>query len=189
MSTPEDFARKLVSELVARHPIDSAQALAGSPLEEQVRLVFAQPPRTAAELLRRMNPDDAAPVLAAAQPELASDVLAVMDPSVVADLLVRLPEETRAGLVAQLPAALAREVSEILQFPPGTAGKLMDSRATRFRKDETVEQALDRLRRVSERRITDLMIVDLEGRLIGIVPLHIAAGAEPDTELGTLAET
>ncbi|HKP58212.1 MAG TPA: magnesium transporter [Polyangiales bacterium] len=189
MSTPEDFTRKLISELIARHPIDSAGALAGVGLDEQVRIVFAQAPRTAAELLRRMNPDDAAPVLANAQPELASDVLAVMDPTVVADLVVRLPEDPRAAVVAQLPAALARELNEILEFPAGTAGKLMDSRATRFRKDETVEQALDRLRRVSERRITDLMIVDLEGRLEGIVPLHIAAGAEPETELGTLAET
>jgi magnesium transporter len=188
-SSSEDFTRKLLSDLMARHPIDSATALASADREELVRIVFAQPPRTAAELLRRMNPDDAAPALVAAPPEIATDVLAVMDPTVVADLVGRLEDEQRATMTARLPPALARDVQEILQFPPGTAGKLMDSRATRFLRDETVEQALDRLRRIPERRITDLMIVDSEGRLDAIVPLHVVAGADPETELGKLAET
>jgi magnesium transporter len=189
MSTPEDFTRKLLSELMARHPIDSAVALSNVDPETLMQIVLGQPPRIAAELLRRLNPDDAAPALAKAQPELAGEVLAMMEPTVVADLVARIEEEVRGPMLAQLPAALAREIQTILEFPPGTAGKLMDSRATRFRRDETVEQALDRLRRVSERRITDLMIVDAEGRLEAVVPLHIAAGAEPDTELGELAET
>lgn len=189
MSSPEEFTRKLLSELMARHPIDSAVALASADPEELVRVVFAQPPRTAAELLRRMNPDDAAPALVAAPPEIATDVLTAMDPTVVADLVGRLDDEDRATISARLPPALAREVHDILEFPAGTAGKLMDGRATRFLRDETVEQALARLRRIPERRITDLMIVDSEGRLDAIVPLHVVAGADPETELGQLAET
>jgi magnesium transporter len=189
MSSSEDFTRKLLSELMARHPIDSATALASADQEELVRIVFAQTPRTAAELLRRMNPDDAAPALVAAPPEIATDVLVAMEPTVVADLVGRLDDEDRATMTTRLPPALAREVNEILEFPPGTAGKLMDSRATRFLRDETVERALDRLRRIPERRITDLMIVDSEGRLDAIVPLHVVAGADPETELGQLAQT
>jgi magnesium transporter len=189
MSNPEEFTRKLLSELMARHPVDSATALANADPEELVRIVFAQPPRTAAELLRRLNPDDAAPALVAAPPEIATDVLAVMEPTVVADLVGRLDDERRVAITTRLPPTLARDVHQILEFPPGTAGKLMDSRATRFLRDETVEQALDRLRRIPERRITDLMIVDSEGRLDAIVPLHVVAGADPETELGSLAET
>lgn len=189
MSNPEEFTRRLLSDLMARHPIDSAVALSSADPEELVRIVFAQPPRTAAELLRRLNPDDAAPALVAAPPEIATDVLAAMEPTMVADLVGRLDDEQRAAITARLPPTLAREVHEILEFPPGTAGKLMDSRATRFLRDETVGQALDRLRRIPERRITDLMIVDSEGRLDAIVPLHVVAGADPKTELGTLAET
>jgi magnesium transporter len=189
MSDGADFQRRLLSELMLRHPIDSALALSSVDHEQRVQMVFAQPPLVAAELLQRLNPDEAAPALAAASPELASEVLAVMDPIVVADLIGRLDDEARAALLGRMAPALARELSEIMEFPPGTAGKLMDSRATRFRRDETVEQALDRLRRVSERRITDLMIVDHEGRLEAVVPLHLAAGAEPETELGALAET
>ena len=189
MSTPEDFTRKLLSELMARHPIDSAAALANVEAEELTAIVFAQSPRTAAELLRRLNPDDAAPAIARAQPEVVTEVLTILDPTVAADLVARLDDEERARILGLLPAAIAREIQAIMEFPPGTAGKLMDSRATRFRRDETVEQALDRLRRVSERRITDLMIVDPEGRLEAVLPLHIAAGAEPETELGALAET
>jgi magnesium transporter len=188
MTTPEDFSRTLVRELMARHPIDAARALATLDNEELARIVFSQPPRSAAELLRRLNPDDAAQALARAAPEQASAVVPQMEPTLVADLLNRLEEEPRAALLERMPRTLARELDQILTFPGGTAGKLMDSRATRFLKDDTVERALERLRRVSDRRITDLMLVDDEGRLEAVVPLHIAAGAELDTPLGALAK-
>jgi len=182
------FEHQLISELIARHPIDAARALSSLEPEELARVVFEQPTANAAELLRRLNPDDAAVTLQIAPLERVRMIAASMEPSLVADLLSRLDDESRAALLEQLPRPLARELDEILSFPPGTAGKLMDSRATHFQRDETVEHALERLRRVSERRITDLMIVDSEGRLDGIVPLHIAAGADLDTKLGALVE-
>jgi magnesium transporter len=183
-----EFARDLVRELIARHPIDAARALAGVEREDQASIVFAQPPQSAAELLRRLNPDDAADVLGKAAPEQASVVVPFMEPTLVADLVGRVDDELRAALLERMPRSLARELDQILTFPSGSAGKLMDSRATRFLKDETVERALERLRRVSDRRITDLMLVDVEGRLEAVVPLHIAAGAELDTPLGSLAK-
>lgn len=187
MNGADDFTNALVRELMTRHPIDAARALAGLSGEELAQVVFAQPPRSAAELLRRLNPDDAADALAKAPPELSADVVPAMEPTLVADLLNRLQAEPRAALLERMPRALARELDQILTFPAGSAGKLMDSRATRFHKDDTVEQALERLRRVSDRRITDLMVVDVDGRLEAVVPLHSAAGAELSTPLGALA--
>jgi magnesium transporter len=188
MSSPEVFEQSLISELIARHPIDAARALSKLDDDELAAVVFSQPERNAAELLRRLNPDDAARILAKAEPSQLRSVAASMEPSLLADLASRLDDEMRPALLEALPRPLAKELDEILSFPAGTAGKLMDSRATHFMRDETVENALERLRRVSERRITDLMIVDSEGRLEGVVPLHIAAGAELDTKLGALVE-
>lgn len=184
----ERYARNLVRELIARHPIDAARALSGVDREELAELVFEQAPPSAAELLRRLNPDDAAEVLAKAPPEQTSAVVPFMEPTLVADLLNRVDEETRPALLERMPRTLAKELDQILTFPPGSAGKLMDSRATRFLKDETVGQALERLRRVANRRIMDLMLVDVDGRLEAVVPLHLAAGAELDTPLGELAK-
>jgi magnesium transporter len=189
MSSPEAFEQTLLSELIARYPIDAARALAQLDKDELAQVVFAQPVRSAAELVRRLNPDDAATILAKAEPEQLRDVASAMEPSLVADLVSRLDDEPRARVTQAFPRGLARELDEILSFPPGTAGKLMDSRATHFHRDESVEHALERLRRVSERRITDLMIVDSEGRLEGVVPLHVAAGAELETKLGSLVES
>jgi magnesium transporter len=183
-----EFARSLVRELVERHPIDAARALAGVERDALAEIVFAQAPPSAAELLRRLNPDDAAGVLGQAAPEQTSALVPHMEPTLVADLVSRLDDEQRAGVLERMPRALAKELDQILTFPAGSAGKLMDSRATRFLQSETVEEALERLRRVSDRRITDLMLVDVDGRLEAVVPLHIAAGAELDTPLGTLAK-
>ncbi|HET8935279.1 MAG TPA: magnesium transporter [Polyangiales bacterium] len=183
-----DFARSLVRELIERHPIDAARALAGVEREAVAEIVFTQAPLSAAELLRRLNPDDAAGVLGQAAPDQASALVPHMEPTLVADLVSRLDDEQRAAVLERMPRALAKELDQILTFPPGSAGKLMDSRATRFLQSETVEEALERLRRVSDRRITDLMLVDVDGRLEAVVPLHIAAGAKLDTPLGTLAK-
>ncbi|MET0386878.1 MAG: magnesium transporter [Polyangiales bacterium] len=188
MKEADDFTRNLLRELLARHPIDAARALSSTPRDELTDVLFTQPPESAAELLRRLNPDDAAGALAEAPAELASQIVPFMEPTLVADLVSRLGDEPRAALLERMPRALARELDQILTFPAGSAGKLMDTRATRFLKDETVEQALERLRKVSDRRITDLMLVDVEGRLEAVVTLLIAAGAELDTPLGALAK-
>jgi magnesium transporter len=185
---PSVFTQRLVNELIARHPIDAARALLTVDADELALVVFAQPARSAAELLRRLNPDDAAAALAKADPASVIEVVPSMEPSLVADLLSRLEDEKRGALLERMPRALARDLDEILSFPPGTAGKLMDSRATHFNKDETVEHALERLRSVSERRITDLMVVDVDGRLEAVIPLHVAAGADLETTLGALSK-
>jgi magnesium transporter len=74
------------------------------------------------------------------------------------------------------------------EYPPESAGRLMDPRALGFRTGTTVQQALTRLRAVRERRVADVFLTDDEHRLTGSVPLQTLAVAPPSALLETLAQ-
>jgi magnesium transporter len=56
-----------------------------------------------------------------------------------------------------------------------------------MREDATILDALARVRRVKDRRITDVLLVDGEGHLTGVVPLQELVGAPDDALVGSVA--
>jgi len=177
----------LVDNFMEHHPLDAARALEELEATEAARLLAQRPAGSAAEVLRRMNPDGAAHVLEHLEPEVARDLLVGMDPARAANLLARLEPEARARAASSLPERLAHELAELLRFPPGTAGHVMNARVTTFSADTTVSSALAHIRGLRSRRIADVMLVDEEGRLEGAVALQELASAEPNDTLGALA--
>jgi magnesium transporter len=74
----------------------------------------------------------------------------------------------------------------VLEFPPGTAGSLMDAGVVTFREDTSIGAAFGRIRQM-QRRIADVLVCDDDERLIGVVPLQELVGAPLDTSLGSVA--
>jgi magnesium transporter len=73
-----------------------------------------------------------------------------------------------------------------LAYPAETAGRLMDSTISTFRRDATAGAALNQLRSDGMRTARSLFLVDDSQRLTGLVPLAEVALASPDSELGAL---
>lgn len=183
----EAFSRLLIGSFLTRHPVDAGRCLEQLDLEEASALLLEQPQATILGVLARINPDDGARILAQAQTQLSLRLIDGLDPTKSADLLARMDDELHQKLLENLPGASAREIRQILSYAPGTAGRMMDRRVTQLRGDETVEQALRRLRSVTGRRVMDLMIVDDDGCLEAVLPLHTVAVADPSTPLRQLA--
>jgi magnesium transporter len=136
--------------------------------------------------LRRLNPDEAAWTLTHLPLDVAREQLVALDPARAAGLLARLSQKERTHRLGALPKAAAEEIGDILVFPPGTAGNLMDARVTAFAPSTTVQQALLHIRGLGELRITDLMLTDEDGKLVGIVSLQDLVGADPARRLDGL---
>jgi magnesium transporter len=66
------------------------------------------------------------------------------------------------------------------------AGNLMDARVALFRSDTSVAEALDRIRELRDRRVSDLVIADSEGEFHGVVRLQDVVGADPESSLAEL---
>ena len=169
-------------------PDEASRRLAGLEAEEIAQLLHNEPVRYVVPLIERLEPISAAEVLAALAEDVARDVAMAMDPARALSLLNWLDEQPRAALLDRLEPGLARELRRMAEYPPESAGRLMDPRALGFRTGTTVQQALTRLRAVRERRVADVFLTDDEHRLTGSVPLQTLAVAPPSALLETLAQ-
>lgn len=183
---PEALKRRLVNRFFELHPNEAARVVESVGSENAAKLLSQAPVGPASEVLRRLNPDDAAAALASMPLSEARELGLSLDPARAAGLLARLSNDDRTRLLEVLPKPVAEEIQEIFVFPPGTAGHLMDARVTTFAPSTTVHQALSHIRKLGELRITDLMLSDEDGVLVGVVSLQDLVGAKPDQSLDEL---
>jgi magnesium transporter len=168
-------------------PDEASRRLDELPVKEIARLVGAEPVRHAVPVVERLAPNLAAEVLAAMPADSRRDVMANMDPVRSVAILGWLDDAPRSALLGLLDPALARELRMMAEYPPETAGRLMDPRAVGFRPGTTVQQALARLRAAPTGRVADVFFTDDERRLTGTVPLQLLAVTPPGALVETLA--
>ncbi|MGB5368523.1 MAG: CBS domain-containing protein, partial [Polyangiales bacterium] len=177
---------EVVGRFMRLHPGEAARQMESAAPEQVASVLAAESPQTTARVLGYMQGDYAATVLAAAGEQGVEQLVSGLDPAHAANLLARLSEDTRSDLLAALSTPLAQEIKEILAFPPGTAGQIMDARVAVFTRETSVRDALERIQKLRNRRISDLVIIDDDGAFNGVVRLQDVVGAEPDQQLAEL---
>ena len=178
----------LARMLVREFPDEAARRLSELPADDVARLLRAEPVRYIVPVVERLEANLAATVLAAVSDDLAAATLSAMEPVRGIAMLAWMSDERRDALLVRMEPSLAREYRRMAEYPPETAGRLMDPRAAGLLPDATVQQALARVRSVGDRRIADVFLTDDERRVVGRVPLQVLAVAAPDTLLRSLAQ-
>lgn len=157
---------------------------------------------TGAQALTALEAARASEILLLLPPEQAAAVLTRLEPTLAANLLTRLPSDERADLLAAvesasrdritacLPGPLKAESARLLQYPPDTAGGLMETEVIAKPTAATVREVISDLR-VNQQRyaalsVQYLYIVDESRRLLGVAPLRDLLLAPEDAPLGTL---
>ncbi len=181
-------AKALAKGFLEQYPREAARVIDSLPIGDALRHLEEEPSPAAAQVLLCMSPDFAAELIEQTEEELFRGLFAAIDPARGAPLLARMDESAIEKKLALLPESVANEYRELLGFPRGTAGYLMDPRVTAFQPGDTVESALKRLRLLRDRRILDVCLVDDEGVLLATLPLQEVAISEPKTRLGELAQ-
>ena len=74
-----------------------------------------------------------------------------------------------------------------MDYPAGSAGRVMDSRIPSFRGEQPAAVTLEQLRQSKPKDLRQLFIVDAERRLTGIVDIHDLLIAEPTDMLKEIA--
>lgn len=176
---------ELTRGFVREFPDEAARRLEQLPVTEIASLVRTMAIRNAVPVLERIAPNVAADVMTQIPPSAQRDVIAIMDPVRAVTIISWLEADTRAALLDLLEPETARELRLMAEYPPETAGRLMDPRAVGFQPGTTVQQALEHLRAARMQRVADVFFTDDERHLNGTVPLHILAIAPP----GALVES
>ena len=179
--------RLLVHDFFERHPEEAADHLETSTPSEADEMLSQVVPETCIEAFRRLSPAKALDILAEIDLDHGRQLIRNLDPPQAGALLSGLGTQRCDDLLAGLARAEAGALHTLMQHPTDSAGRLMDPRITVFQPDMTVEEALERLRSIRQRRrVLDLLIVDSDGRLSGTVPIQEVVLAEAETTLLSL---
>lgn len=188
MTAPASNGVEALARVYLRQfPHEAARHLESARLSEVVELLEMEPTPHAVAVGERLASNVAADILRAASPEFATRVLARMDPVRAAATVAWLDEEQRGTMLANMDERAATELRAMAEYPPDTAGRLMDPRVMAFRHGTSVQEVLTRLRGVRRRAVSDVFVTDGEGRLTGRVPLQDLAVAQPGDALDSLA--
>jgi len=176
-------------DILAKSPADVADVLSELSDEQATELIHRLFIRhAAAEPLGEMDPDESAELVARLDRKEASEILGRMDPDDAVDLLLELPKETQRELLSRLSRKDAKVLTELLSYPPDTAGGLMSPEVVPLSLSMTVQEGIDLLRRRQEEAETVYYAyaVDDDGRLQGVLSLRDMALAPPGKRLRDL---
>lgn len=188
MMPARDGVAALARTFLRDFPGEAARYIESAPLDQTVALVESEPTPHAVAVMERLASNVAADVLQAAAPEHAHRFIKAMDPVRAAASLAWLDDAAREGMLGALDEDAAKELRAMAEYPPQSAGRLMDPRVIGLRRGTTVQEAIARLRAVRTRQISDVYLTDDDGRLAGRVRLQDLAISAPSEPLDTLAE-
>jgi magnesium transporter len=169
------------------YPREAARHLEELPTTKAAEVLAQQPVHVIVPVWQHLSQDTEERLLAAVSDKLRSALLSELDPAPSATLLNRIDPEIRAQYMAPLNPEIAKELDELMHYPPDSAGQLMDPRVIAFRADMGAREALTRLRRSKTRALREIYVTDEEGRLSGRVEMQDLALADPNQRLADIS--
>lgn len=182
----EKAERILARVMIEEYPDDAARILEAGDDREGARLLSREGAQASVSLIRRLTPDRAARILAGLPPKILKNTVAGLAPNRAAALFARLEPADRERCLAVLEEPVSAELRDLSVYSAETAGALMDPRVTSFRPDATVKEVTRHLRRFRTQRVADIFVVDVDGRLVGSIPLETIVLSAPSTRLDGL---
>tara|TARA_Y100001980_G_C14556910_1_gene353413 strand:+ start:49562 stop:50869 length:1308 start_codon:yes stop_codon:yes gene_type:complete len=178
----------LVNSFLLRYPREAAKILNDSTPGEVVDYFASQSPEIAAEILSSMTPGVIPEVLELMDDDLFVSVFNQLDDFKATQLLSRIDKKDQQEKLGLLPEKRVRQIKELLNYPPDSAGFLMDTRIHTFKPGQTAGDVLDILRVVKDRRILNIYVTNDHNQLLGRVPLQTIAISNPKAILDDLME-
>jgi magnesium transporter len=160
------------------------------------RFFIRQYPGEVAEWLSELSPKEAVSAVVRIPGGMISTVWEKLPPHVARSLLGNLPLEQGRGILMRIDRylervepLLAKELLRLMNYPPDSAGALMDPAIVTFKSDATAQQTLRQLRRYRGSTGRHVFIVDDQGTLAGLVDIQDLALANGKTHLSALLRT
>jgi len=178
-----------VRALLARHhPADVADVIDRLDDDEQARVFVLLAPAQAAHVLSETDLAATRALVRSLDPAATAMLFEQMETDDIVEILGEDIPEAQLEILRALPSAEAQEVKRMLAYPARSAGRLMTEAFVAVRAELTEAEALAALRRASSHveALSDLFVLDGDGRLTGVVSLRALLGAPPAQRLDVI---
>ncbi len=172
-----------LAELVAgMRPADLAEAMNELPSEAAAPVLAALPFDLAVGVMDHPELRHAPELVERIEPSLAGALVEAMSADEQADLFQELDRHVRERLVVALSPETRRTLSELLRYPPESAGGIMTTEVLTVPDSWTVAQSLRHIQEVAPEKETvyAVYVVDAGGRLEHVTSLRDLMSAGPD---------
>ena len=169
------------------HPSDLADILEELGAAESQALFTSLDNEVAAEALEEVELKTQMQLIESLDSEQVAEIMDEMDPDAAADLLSELPEARSDAILEEMGEKERDAVEELLEHDADSAAGLMTTEFLALPVTGTVADAIEAIREFSEpESLTDVFLLDGDGRLVGMAPLSrlmLAPGNQPLAEL------
>lgn len=188
-SGPDAAAEALTQAFLRHYPRDAARKLETLMPEEAAQILTDHSMALRQHVWSYITPSAASHILPFAADSVALELLQSLDAGPCASLISRFDENQRQRYLALMLEDQALEIRELMDYPPDSAGYMMDTRALSFSRETTVEETMSQLKKypaIMRRRIYTL---DNDMRMHGQVDLVELVSADPMQTLGELSKS
>lgn len=164
--------QKLRSILSEMNPADIAQTLEESPSKEQLPVIFrVLPKELAAETFVEMETDLQQLLIEAFSDAELKQVLDELFLDDTVDIIDEMPALVAKRIIKQTDAKTRKMINQLLAYPDDSAGSIMTTEYIDLKRDMTVAEAFNKIRRVGlqSETVYTCYVIDESRHLLGIV--------------------
>ena len=194
MTMPELVATRdvktLTEWLAQADPLEIAEELGRLPVADRAIPFRLLPKDRALEVFELLDPLHQQELLEGLREASVRELLEDMDPDDRARLVDEMPAKVAKQILAGLSQRERALTATLLGYPENSAGRVMSPEVVNLKANQTVADALARLRRIggSAETIYALPVTDDHRRLVGALGLRDLVLADPDTQVGDLMD-
>jgi magnesium transporter len=140
--------------IIKFHAVDAAEALNGLDVARVAKVIQAMPIESVIHVFDEPHFQRAADVVEAIPQTLAVEIIAGISADSRAEIFRKLPTSRQIPLMARLDPAERQALSQLLTYPPDTAGGIMTTEFVNVPSNWTVQQTLELIHKIGRDKET-----------------------------------
>lgn len=183
---------KIRSEIVDENEADIAAVLEELelPTAELIKVFRMLPKSIAADVFSFLSLENEQQIITSLTDREAANIIDNLYADDAADLMEEMPANVVKRLLAQTTPETRRDINHLLQYPEDSAGSIMTVEFVDLKEDYTVEQAIERIRKVGidKETINTCYVTNQHRKIRGTISLRMLLLSRTTAKIGDLME-